>query len=649
LGLNYIGAGKSINWLFILFILSILQWILVGLEIYKCRNKLFSDIPNFRIKEKVPFIKDEFYVFWNIFPIILYAFFSYLDMSWNTLFKSILLLDKEHQILKFYNELFGNYAITHYDILSIIVMFLLGLCAVFVQIDKQINFTKKCNKIYWWDIKINKLIYWYRSIFLFFNMILIGYISFILFKITVFISLVLNVDLNVFPFHPDHYGGLKVIMEISSIIVALYLLRSLMGIVGLYDHKEQGFSQKIGDYYNLAYLFAGVILIIYQIIMFKKHLLKAFEKYNFENIIFNKDKYLEFINSFTNNLHKEVISINDIEKIEKYYTYIDFNKFSLDINLYTSSVFTFILPLSLWFIFRYFTNSDIKRDLVFKCKYSCVLSKIQQNFKIYFDFVIKLIIMFITVIAVIFLNNVYFNINIYYLKIYIGHIFYVILLSFPFFLLYKKSYYKKTINIIWIVLTTAVLVSLPYLLFLTNEIKIDIDKVDNILLGLIVFQIFNLYLFNKKQKEKLSFYEKDIKIILLVAIMLILFLQISTFIMNDIYHIDNEHRSAFLYQCVYGKKLELHHINYGLIGIIFLPSLIKVFSIYAKKYSIILTIVLGIFYGMVWDEWLYYMYKHVTDAAYRSLATIISSFIGMYFTYLIWILFLQKWKQSNDA
>ena len=49
--LNYLGV--EINWLFFLFILSVLQWIVIGALVYKDREKLFHQIVGYEnIKEK---------------------------------------------------------------------------------------------------------------------------------------------------------------------------------------------------------------------------------------------------------------------------------------------------------------------------------------------------------------------------------------------------------------------------------------------------------------------------------------------------------------------------------------------------------------------------------------------------------------------
>lgn len=184
-------------------------------------------------------------------------------------------------------------------------------------------------------------------------MILVGFVAYLTTKVALFTLALLSVGNSIFninPFHPDLFGGLKVLMEISSIILAIYLLRAMLGIVGFLDHR--GIKDKfqfIGDMYHTAYFFFGIAFIVTFV-------------YKVDDILGNVNikEYLspQKLQSFNidESMSSSLIATKAGDMANYYSNLLQFNKFPIDLTLFTSSIFTFILPLSLWFIVSFMKN-----------------------------------------------------------------------------------------------------------------------------------------------------------------------------------------------------------------------------------------------------------------------------------------------------
>ena len=380
--MNYIGSKESINWLFILACISALQWIVTIYYLYKkypiigtqIDNNAFNIKSENRVKDyinKIPFSKDYFYIYWNIYPIVFYAFFYYLDTSWDNYLNRIIMIggDKAKEIYNSWFVTFDFFNLSidykYIDLIVIIVSLFFAYIATFgTQIKKQKQFIENREKLYWWDIRISKKIYWTRFIFLFFNIILVAFIAYLGLKVVLFIANILSADtLTINPFHPDSFGGLKVLMEIASVVLAIYLLRAVMGIVGLLDHKGvKDRLQLLGDLYHTSYLFFGIGFIVFFIYKIDNIL----GKIDISNLL-NHQIYKTFSVCSDMNLTKlEKITCQNISKdkaiqigsdMSNYYSnLLNFNKFPIDLALFTSSIFAFVLPLSLWFAISFFEN-----------------------------------------------------------------------------------------------------------------------------------------------------------------------------------------------------------------------------------------------------------------------------------------------------
>jgi hypothetical protein len=134
-------------------------------------------------------------------------------------------------------------------------------------------------------------------------------------------------------------------MEISSVILAIYLFRGMLGIVGLLDHKDvQGRAQKAGDIYNFVYVFLGIgfiITFIYRV----DTILSTINTVDF----FNHDRLLSF--NITPEMNPSTV-LNKASDLSNYYgSLIHFHTSPIDLSLFSGSIFTFVLPLSLWFLF----------------------------------------------------------------------------------------------------------------------------------------------------------------------------------------------------------------------------------------------------------------------------------------------------------
>ena len=380
--MHYLGSNETINWLFLLACLSIIQWIITLIYVSKNYSILGREITNnaFNIKskynvidykKKVSFTKDYFYIYWNIYPIIFYGFFYYLDTSWSSYLNQIIMIGGEEarEVYNSWFKIFDFFGMKiNYDYIDIIVLSIATLFAYMAifgtQIKKQKQFIEETDKLYWWDIRISKEIYWTRFIFLFFNMILVAFIAYLGLKVVLFITFILSIDsLTINPFHPDTFGGLKVLMEISSVILAIYLLRAMMGIVGFLDHR--GVNDKfqfIGDVYHTSYFFFGISFIIFFIYKIDTILgsidiskLLGHEMYKAYNICADLN-----ITTMKNIICQESNRTQIAQlggDISNYYTnLLQFNKFPIDLALFSSSIFTFIFPLSLWFIISFIEN-----------------------------------------------------------------------------------------------------------------------------------------------------------------------------------------------------------------------------------------------------------------------------------------------------
>jgi len=366
--LNYLGHQYS--WLFYLALLSFTQHLVMSILV---RRNALSDtetsihtvnameISHPGFNRYVSYIHDNFYWFFNIFPIIYFIHFFYIDYSWSSWMNSLFLLDVNSSIQELYQSFFYSNSSKTIDwvILGITVI-IFPTVAYRSQDTKHFLQLQDKTALYWWSRELNPAIYHLRKIFLFFNIALISYLTYIITKLSIFISVVLSLsDLNIFPFHVDGYGGLHFMMEITSILISMYLLRASMGIIGLDDHKGQGFMHQLTDWLNIFYLPVAIGLFGTLIYQTKHHLAFAHEKYNIDKYL-SPDIYNQYIDKFNIAVDKTVV----LTQFTQYYGILKHNAFAIDISMYYNTAFTAVMPISLWFLMANFKDqiSDEIKD-----------------------------------------------------------------------------------------------------------------------------------------------------------------------------------------------------------------------------------------------------------------------------------------------
>lgn len=360
--LHYVGS--QYNWLFILFILSVLQWVVTltivinnlgnkESTLVSGKNKVTLHDANSFKKEHldysryVSFLSDNFYWFWNIFPIIFFIHFFYIESSWASWMRSFFILDVSDNIKNLYASFFHSDASFYVDV-AILALITVPAVAFgyFGQDKKHKKMIASKSELYWWSSELNEYVYLLRKAFLVLNLILVGFLTYIITKISIFVVLILNFSqLNVFPFHMDGYGGLHAIMEITSILISMYLLRASMGVIGLDDHKGQGLSHLIGDLLNIIYLPLGVALFSIVFYKVKNHLSAADDKFEISSYL-SGAKFQAHIESFINSKDKA----SALNEFNDYYSILTYSSFPIDVTLFYNSAFTVVMPISIWFL-----------------------------------------------------------------------------------------------------------------------------------------------------------------------------------------------------------------------------------------------------------------------------------------------------------
>jgi hypothetical protein len=125
----------------------------------------------------------------------------------------------------------------------------------------------------------------------------------------------------------------------------MYLLRASMGLIGLDDHRGQGWSHKAGDILNIIYLPIGIGLMSLVYIKIKSHLALANEKYAITEYL-SSATYQEFIKKFDTTDDKAAL----LDSFYNYYEILTYNAFPIDINLFYNTAFTVVIPISMWFL-----------------------------------------------------------------------------------------------------------------------------------------------------------------------------------------------------------------------------------------------------------------------------------------------------------
>ena len=106
--------------------------------------------------------------------------------------------------------------------------------------------------------------------------------------------------------------------------------------------------------------------------------------------------------------------------------------------------------------------------------------------------------------------------------------------------------------------------------------------------------------------------------------------------------IPNDERSIYI------ANLEIHHINIGIILLLWIPFLFKYLPRFSKNiYKKLGYIFIGFIYGTVFDESFYYILQNLNDEQYFDITVTLFSFIIMLTSFFIWFYYLRKEKKHD--
>lgn len=192
----------------------------------------------------------------------------------------------------------------------------------------------------------------------------------------------------------------------------------------------------------------------------------------------------------------------------------------------------------------------------------------------------------------------------FHLHISIGHFAYLLLL------ILLPS--RLQMHWIWMVSSTLALLDLLHLIYQTNDLKIPawphyaLFTMGAILLLLILAIALNHI------KQDITIDRQATVVMALSAIIAMSIYHLINVYLKFVQHVPNEQRSIMI------GGLEIHHINYGIVFLVFVPLLFHATKKTAGFFSVAILILIGLIYGTVFDESFYYMLDAVTDDAYFS-------------------------------
>jgi hypothetical protein len=618
---DYIGSDGSYNWLFWLMILSVIQWFVSGYFVIKHFSEIGSDIrppstSRLRLSDdtqRVGFLRDSFYHLWNLYPIVLYFLFYYLELSWNVLMAKIDMIGgpKAHAL---YQDLFVKYPQLDYLALAFIMM-LAFLSTFGTQRARQLHLVKTKSKIYWWDKRLIPALFYTRFVFLFFNMILIGFISYLTLKITLYVFGVLALDtLTINPFHPDGYGGLRVVVEIVAVLISIYFLRATLGIIGLFDHAQtKDKVQFLGDVYHFMYLFVGVFL-LYHVIDRSNALI---DRAGIRNLFVPFDDYRSLTDQLTHE-HNQTLYDTFASQVAPGHA---LQGFPVDLGLLSGSLLSLAIPLGLMFLVGFFKHNPL--NLLLQSLHGNigenrrVLCLIVGSFGIFLSY----------------LAFASFTSPLQWLHtLSVAAIGYFGLMAIPLFALFTPN---RSVQIylrgLWIFFATLLLLDLPAMFFRVNNTPVpEWLRSSLYLLAVILAILIYAYGITDPKRTTRPPTTKHIATLLAFAVLTMILYHGSNYYMKFYKNIPNIDRSLFI------GGLEWHHINFGVIMLLLTPLL------YARNFlrinSYALYALLGGIYGTILDECYYYTQTPVTDNAYFEPQTFWIQIATLLLIMLLWFI-----------
>lgn len=240
-------APRWIRWLvFGVFpAVAILQWVLV-VPLTRAAGTWWSlEGTGLTAEREVPFLRDFFYMAWNVLPILLWL------LTLGILARVRRNLPAIHQ--RFEPEasrrLLDRFAAIGRSPYALVVIVFLALYACYAQFPKQQGFIENGDCCYWWDKRISVPLFAIRLGALFTNTLLVIYILWRLAVFQVYLA-VLSRSGSLSPsfLHADGSCGLKCFGSLSSWLFFPWILVAFVGVAGLLDHgTEQGIHNTVGD------------------------------------------------------------------------------------------------------------------------------------------------------------------------------------------------------------------------------------------------------------------------------------------------------------------------------------------------------------------------------------------------------------------
>ena len=239
-----------------------------------------------------------------------------------------------------------------------------------------------------------------------------------------------------------------------------------------------------------------------------------------------------------------------------------------------------------------------------------------------------------------------FILNFQNIKISLGHISYMGLLFLPAYLVIENDLLQK----LWIFFSSLSLLDLINLIYITNgkleQLPYNFFSSTFLFILIILFFIVIFFAISKSITTvdfKTKF--KDLLIVIYSSVFFVFIYHLSNIwlVSKNIKNID---RSLFI------NNLEIHHINYGIFLLIFVPFLFKYISRLSNKLKFLGFTFIGFIYGTVFDESFYYMNEFKTEIQYdklylNNIFILLISLIIMIVSFFIWFYILKKQKEKN--
>ena len=232
------------------------------------------------------------------------------------------------------------------------------------------------------------------------------------------------------------------------------------------------------------------------------------------------------------------------------------------------------------------------------------------------------------------------------IKISLGHIGYMGLLFLPAFLIIENEFLQKW----WIFFSSLSLLDLINLIYITNgkQEQLPYNFFSSTFLSILIMLFIITFFFGISKSITTVDFKIKFKELLTVVYSSLFF--IFVYHISNIWlvsqEIENKDRSLFI------NNLEIHHINYGILLLIFVPFLFKYISRVSGKLKLLGFIFIGFIYGTVFDECFYYMNEFKSEDLYDKLylndiPIMLVSLIIMVISFFIWFYMLKKQKDKN--